>query len=117
MPVSIKQHVRYYTTKQEWMDVSSLLLKALSLSHYFLIMEMQWVFLLILALFILIIIVATIIEWLQHARHFTFVCGWRGLLFGPRSQHMEVPRPGVELELQLLAYITATATPDPQPTE
>ena len=27
--------------------------------------------------------------------------------------HMEVPRLGVELELQLLAYTTATATPDP----
>ena len=29
------------------------------------------------------------------------------------SQHMEVPRLKVELELQLLAYTTATATPDP----
>ena len=28
-------------------------------------------------------------------------------------QHMEVPRLGVELELQLLAYATATATGDP----
>ena len=28
-------------------------------------------------------------------------------------QHMEVPRLGVELELQLLAYTTATATWDP----
>ena len=27
--------------------------------------------------------------------------------------HMEVPRPGVELELQLPAYTTAIATPDP----
>ena len=26
---------------------------------------------------------------------------------------MEVPRLGIELELQLLAYTTATATPDP----
>ena len=47
---------------------------------------------------------------------------------GLHLQHMEVPRPGVELELQLLAYTTAivtrsepclqptphlTATPDP----
>ena len=31
---------------------------------------------------------------------------------GPNSQHMEVPRLGVELELQLPAYTTATATPD-----
>ena len=30
----------------------------------------------------------------------------------PHPQHMEVPRLGVELELQLLACITATATPD-----
>ena len=27
--------------------------------------------------------------------------------------HKEVPRPGVELELQLLAYTTATAMKDP----
>ena len=31
---------------------------------------------------------------------------------GPNLWHMEVPRPGVELELQLPAYTTATATPD-----
>ena len=30
-------------------------------------------------------------------------------VLGPHPQHMEVPRLGVELELQLLAYITATA--------
>ena len=30
----------------------------------------------------------------------------------PHLQHMEVPRLGVKLELQLLAYTTATATPD-----
>ena len=51
---------------------------------------------------------------------------------GPHSPHMEVPRLGVESELQLLADATAiatgseprlqctpqvTATPDPQPTE
>ena len=28
-------------------------------------------------------------------------------------QHMKVPRLGVELELQLLAYAAATAMPDP----
>ena len=27
--------------------------------------------------------------------------------------HMDIPRLGVELELQLLAYVTAIATPDP----
>ena len=31
-------------------------------------------------------------------------------LLGPHLQHMEVPRLGVESELQLLAYTTATAT-------
>ena len=31
---------------------------------------------------------------------------------GPHPQHMEVPRPDVQLELQLPAYTTATATPD-----
>ena len=34
---------------------------------------------------------------------------------GPRPRHMEIPRPGVELELQLPAYPTATATKDPSP--
>ena len=34
-------------------------------------------------------------------------------VLGPHPQHMEVPRLGVESELQLLAYATATATPDP----
>ena len=32
---------------------------------------------------------------------------------GPHSQHMKVPRRGVELELQLLAYATAIAMPNP----
>ena len=31
----------------------------------------------------------------------------------PYPQHMEVPKLGVQLELQLPAYITATARPDP----
>ena len=35
------------------------------------------------------------------------------VFLGLHPQHMEVPRLGVELELQLLAYTTATATPDP----
>ena len=33
---------------------------------------------------------------------------------GMHSWHMEVPRLGIESELQLLAYATATATPDPR---
>ena len=32
---------------------------------------------------------------------------------GPHPWHMEIPRLGVQLELQLPAYTTATATPDP----
>ena len=32
---------------------------------------------------------------------------------GPHLQHMEVPRLGVKLEPQLLAYPTATIRPDP----
>ena len=32
---------------------------------------------------------------------------------GPHLQHMEVPRLGVESELQLLIYATATARQDP----
>ena len=34
------------------------------------------------------------------------------VFLGPYLQHVEVPRLGVELELQLPAYITATATWD-----
>ena len=34
------------------------------------------------------------------------------IFLGLHLQHMEVPRLGVELELQLPAYSTATATPD-----
>ena len=34
------------------------------------------------------------------------------IFLGPYPWHMEVPRLGVELELQLPAYTTATATPD-----
>ena len=36
-------------------------------------------------------------------------------LFSPHLQHMEVPRPGVESELQLPASTTVTAMPDPSP--
>ena len=35
------------------------------------------------------------------------------VFLGPHPQHMEVPRLGVESELQLFAYPTATAMPDP----
>ena len=47
------------------------------------------------------------------------VCCLRDFLFkilGPHLWHVEVPRLGVESELQLLAYAIATATLDPPPT-
>ena len=47
----------------------------------------------------------------------TFViCGVFQVIFSPLGlplRHMEVPKLGVELELQLLTYTTATAMPDP----
>ena len=43
----------------------------------------------------------------QHNGYFFFL-----VFLGPRPQHMEVSRLGVELELELPAYATATATPD-----
>ena len=39
-------------------------------------------------------------------------CCYCFCFIGPHLWHMEVPRLGVESELQLLAYTTATATPD-----
>ena len=39
---------------------------------------------------------------------FTYFC-----FLGLHVRHMEIPRLGVELELQLLTYVTATATQDP----
>ena len=50
---------------------------------------------------------------------FFFLFGFLLLLLlfcflGLHLKHMEVPRLGVELELQLLAYTTATAIPDPK---
>ena len=43
---------------------------------------------------------------------FLFVCLFF-LYYGPHPWHMEVPRLGVKLELQLPVYTRATATPDP----
>ena len=40
-------------------------------------------------------------------RFFVFFC-----FLGPHLRHIEVPRLGVELEPQLLAYVTATVMPD-----
>ena len=39
------------------------------------------------------------------------------VFLGSHPQHMEIPRLGVQSELQVLAYTTVTAMPDPQPTE
>ena len=44
---------------------------------------------------------------------FLFVCLFVCLFLGPHLQYMEVPRLGIKLELQLLAYATATAMQDP----
>ena len=41
-----------------------------------------------------------------------FVCLFVFVVLGPHLCHVEVPRLGVELELQLPAYTTATATLD-----
>ena len=48
--------------------------------------------------------------WIDFFPYFfyLFIC-----FLGPHFQHMEVLRPGVKLELQLLAYTTAKAKPDP----
>ena len=56
--------------------------------------------------------------WYQYkARHKAHTGTDNWLLFfvysGPRLQHVEAPRLGVQSELQLLVYATATATPDP----
>ena len=49
-----------------------------------------------------------IILWRQYSYfYFLFFC-----FLGLHLQHMEVPRLGVRLELQLPVYTTATATPD-----
>ena len=42
---------------------------------------------------------------------FLFFVGFFFAVLGPHPWHMEVPRPGVEWELQLLAYTTATQDP------
>ena len=48
---------------------------------------------------------------LLHSGAGFFVC----LVFlGQHLKYMEVPRLGVQLELELLAYTTATAMPDPE---
>ena len=49
-----------------------------------------------------------------ESQSFFFFFFFLSLVFlGPHLQHMEVPRLGVESQLQPLAYARATATPDP----
>ena len=38
---------------------------------------------------------------------------WSFVFLGPHPRHVEVPRPGDQSELWLLAYTTAMAMPDP----
>ena len=45
--------------------------------------------------------------------HLSFLPFFFFFFLGPCMQHMEIPRLGVELDLQLLAYTTATATQAP----
>ena len=44
---------------------------------------------------------------------FLFVCLFVFCFLGPHLRHMEFPRLGVQLDLQLPAYVTATTTSDP----
>ena len=46
-------------------------------------------------------------------RGFLVFCFFVCVFLGPHLWHMEVPRLGIKLELQLLAYTTAIATQDP----
>ena len=41
------------------------------------------------------------------------VCARMCVCLGPHPWHMEIPRQGVESELELLSYVTAIATRDP----
>ena len=51
---------------------------------------------------------------LDYKKLCVYVCACACVRFlGPHPWHMEVPRLGIDLELQLLAYTTATATQDP----
>ena len=49
----------------------------------------------------------------QFSTEVLFTYLFTALFLGSHPWHMEVPRLGVKLELQLPVYTTATATPDP----
>ena len=50
----------------------------------------------------------SVVKNMLYISFYLFFCS-----LGPHPCHMEVPRLGVELELQLPAYTTVTAMPDP----
>ena len=58
-------------------------------------------------------LVATTLQFLPPSLHVCFSSFFLLLFLGLHLQHVEVPRPGVESELQAPAYTTATATRDP----
>ena len=49
---------------------------------------------------------------LRKTTFFLFVCFFFFFFLGPHSQHMKIPKLGVELQVHLQAYATATATLD-----
>ena len=55
----------------------------------------------------------TIRELLKHSSGHTVTAVFLFCFLGPHLLHVEVPRLGIESELQLPAYTTATATQDP----
>ena len=57
-------------------------------------------------------LVSEVLRWLSSLCSFAFFFCLLSFL-GPHPQHVEVPRLGVKLELQLLAYARATSMPDP----
>jgi len=73
----------------------------------------------LLELYFIFILLDSFITWFIHSFiHFILLDSFihsfihSCILLGPHLQHKDVPRPGVESELQLPAYITATATWD-----
>ena len=52
-------------------------------------------------------------SWAYIWTKLPFLFSFCSFFSGPHPQHIEVHRPGVSPELQLLAYAIATATPDP----
>ena len=51
--------------------------------------------------------------YLSFIYKYIYLFIYLSVFLGPQPWHMEVPRLGVKLELQLLAYTTAMVTQDP----